>query len=236
MVRLRRCSASSCGGAAPCGGASPRKRPKIPPTTPQRALALTPRSPPLLRTHIPSPSPASHSDRSFAFYALAGTLASSVAAAAYLSSSSSSSAADHRIPSSDQIYADLEKTLEASKSSVRRVVDQMRQTGAAAAVLWKSLASVMSSANQEVRSGFELRVAALLADIAAANSARRAAIVGAGAGPWWIGCWTAWRRRGEWSRAARDAGGGGEGARAAYRRSGGVPRCVGAAPCGPEPP
>ncbi|XP_020090531.1 uncharacterized protein LOC109711739 isoform X2 [Ananas comosus] len=143
-------------------------------------LPSPPAPPPLLRTPIASPSPASHSDRSFAFYALAGTLASSVAAAAYLSSSSS--AADHRIPSSDQIYADLEKTLEASKGSVRRVVDQMRQTGAAAAVLWKSLASVMSSANQEVRSGFELRVAALLADIAAANSARRAAIVGAGGG------------------------------------------------------
>lgn len=40
----------------------------------------------------------------------------------------------------------------------------------------------MSSANQEVRSGFELRVAALLADIAAANAARRAAIVRAGGG------------------------------------------------------
>jgi len=33
-----------------------------------------------------------------------------------------------------------------------------------------------------VRSGFEIRVAALLADIAAANSGRRASIVGAGGG------------------------------------------------------
>lgn len=40
----------------------------------------------------------------------------------------------------------------------------------------------MSSANHEVRSGFELRVAAFLADIAAANESRRAAIVGAGSG------------------------------------------------------
>ena len=40
----------------------------------------------------------------------------------------------------------------------------------------------MSSANQEMRSGFEFRVAALLADIAAASGARRSAIVGAGGG------------------------------------------------------
>lgn len=58
----------------------------------------------------------------------------------------------------------------------------MKQTGAAAAVLWRSLLSVLTSANQGVRSGFELRVAALLADIAAANSARRMALVGAGRG------------------------------------------------------
>ena len=58
----------------------------------------------------------------------------------------------------------------------------MKQTGVAAAVLWKSLRSVMSSANHEVRSGFEFRVAAFLADIAAANASRRSAIVGAGGG------------------------------------------------------
>lgn len=51
-----------------------------------------------------------------------------------------------------------------------------------ASILWQSLSSVLSSANHEVRSGFELRVAALLADIAAANESRRAAIVGAGGG------------------------------------------------------
>lgn len=58
----------------------------------------------------------------------------------------------------------------------------MKQTGIAATVLWKSLRSVLSSANHEVRSGFEVRVAALLADIVAANENRRAAIVGAGGG------------------------------------------------------
>lgn len=52
----------------------------------------------------------------------------------------------------------------------------------AASVLLQSLRSVLSSANHEVRSGFEIRVAALLADIAAANSSRRSAIVGAGGG------------------------------------------------------
>jgi len=55
----------------------------------------------------------------------------------------------------------------------------MMQTAAAASVLWQSLRSVLS---YEVRSGFEFRVAAFLADIAAANSARRAAIVAAGGG------------------------------------------------------
>jgi hypothetical protein len=58
----------------------------------------------------------------------------------------------------------------------------MQHTLTAARVLWKSLLSVLSSANQEVRSGFELRVAALLADITAASAARRAAIVSAGGG------------------------------------------------------
>lgn len=58
----------------------------------------------------------------------------------------------------------------------------MKQTGVAATVLWKSLHSVLSSANHEVRLGFEVRVAALLADIVAAGDSRRAAIVAAGGG------------------------------------------------------
>ncbi|KAF0911254.1 hypothetical protein E2562_008014 [Oryza meyeriana var. granulata] len=81
------------------------------------------------------------------------------------------------------LYADdLEGTLERSRASAARVVERMQQTCAAGKVLCKSLMSVLSSANHEVRSGFELRVAALLADIAAASAARRAAIVSAGGG------------------------------------------------------
>ncbi|CAM8998616.1 unnamed protein product [Rhodiola kirilowii] len=80
------------------------------------------------------------------------------------------------------IYGEFERTMEQYNSSFLRIVNQMKQTGAAAAVLWQSLRSVMSSANHEVRVGFELRVASLLADISAANGSRRAAIVGAGGG------------------------------------------------------
>lgn len=65
---------------------------------------------------------------------------------------------------------------------MKKIINRMKQTGTAASVLWQSLRSVLSSANHEVRSGFELRVAALLADIAAANAGRRSAIVGAGGG------------------------------------------------------
>ncbi|XP_044982869.1 uncharacterized protein LOC123449647 isoform X1 [Hordeum vulgare subsp. vulgare] len=76
----------------------------------------------------------------------------------------------------------IEETLERSRASAARVAEQMRHTWTAGGVLCKSLASVLSSANHEVRSGFELRVAALLADITAASAARRAAIVSAGGG------------------------------------------------------
>ncbi|XP_066384007.1 uncharacterized protein [Miscanthus floridulus] len=76
----------------------------------------------------------------------------------------------------------LEEMLQRSRDSAGRVVERMQHTWTAARVLWKSLLSVLSSANHEVRSGFELRVAALLADIAAASAARRAAIVSAGGG------------------------------------------------------
>lgn len=65
---------------------------------------------------------------------------------------------------------------------MNRLFNRMKQTGVAATVLLKSLKSVLSSANQEVRSGFELKVASLLADIVAASEARRAAIVSAGGG------------------------------------------------------
>lgn len=80
------------------------------------------------------------------------------------------------------VYREMENVVEKSKDSFTRTMNRMKQTGAAASVLWKSLRSVMSSANHEVRAGFELRVAALLADIAAASESRRAALVGAGGG------------------------------------------------------
>lgn len=77
---------------------------------------------------------------------------------------------------------ELEIAMEKSNASFNKIVHRMRQTGAAASVLWQSLSSLMSSANHEVRVGFELRVAALLADITAASEGRRAAIVAAGGG------------------------------------------------------
>ncbi|KAI4316730.1 hypothetical protein L6164_024681 [Bauhinia variegata] len=80
------------------------------------------------------------------------------------------------------LYAGVEQALHKSSDSVKKVFHRCRQTGAAASVLWQSLRSVLSSANHGVRSGFEIRVAALLADIAAANSSRRSAIVSAGGG------------------------------------------------------
>lgn len=115
------------------------------------------------------------------FYALSATLIAAIAASA--ASAALLSTGDPQIKEKAQgLYSDLEQSLGRSGDSVRRVFDRMKQTGVAATMLWKSLRSVLSSANQEVRSGFELRVAALLADIAAANESRRSAIVSAGGG------------------------------------------------------
>ncbi|GAB2267373.1 hypothetical protein Dimus_002358 [Dionaea muscipula] len=83
---------------------------------------------------------------------------------------------------SREIYSTIERAIERSNESAKRIVHRMKQTGVAASVLWQSLKSVLSSANYEVRSGFEFRVASFLADIAAANGSRRAAIVAAGGG------------------------------------------------------
>ncbi|KAL6296298.1 hypothetical protein ACE6H2_004440 [Prunus campanulata] len=83
---------------------------------------------------------------------------------------------------SNPLYDSVRHAVLKSTDSFRRLLHHAKQTGVAASVLWHSLSSVLSSANHEVRSGFELRVAALLADIAAANASRRAAIVGAGGG------------------------------------------------------
>ncbi|KAJ4750471.1 alpha/beta-Hydrolases superfamily protein [Rhynchospora pubera] len=143
------------------------------------APSTTQQPPPSLTTlphSLPSPLPRPRRLRSFPPYFIAGTLVSSAALVYYLSNSSSQPDA------SDRIYTDLSETLEKSKCSARRLMTHMKQTGAAAAVLWRSLLSVLTSANQGVRSGFELRVAALLADIAAANTTRRMALVGAGRG------------------------------------------------------
>ncbi|KAL7127447.1 hypothetical protein ABFS83_14G253800 [Erythranthe nasuta] len=80
------------------------------------------------------------------------------------------------------MYLEVEAGIEKSNDSINRILNKMKQTGVAASILWQSLRSVMSSANHEVRAGFELRVAALLADIVAASDSRRVAIVGAGGG------------------------------------------------------
>eukprot|EP00268_Persea_americana_P060033 TRINITY_DN7434_c0_g1_i2.p1 TRINITY_DN7434_c0_g1~~TRINITY_DN7434_c0_g1_i2.p1 ORF type:complete len:1073 (-),score=246.02 TRINITY_DN7434_c0_g1_i2:302-3520(-) len=135
-----------------------------------------PNPPPILSPN-PSLYPLS-SPKPFSFYALSATLVSAIAASAALLSSDDAQLKEK----SKNLYSDVEQSIGRSGDSIRRVLDRMKQTGVAAAVLWKSLRSVLSSANQEVRSGFELRVAALLADIAAANQSRRSAIVGAGGG------------------------------------------------------
>lgn len=80
------------------------------------------------------------------------------------------------------LYDAVQRAAHQSAESFRRIIRHAKQTGVTASVLWHSLRSVLSSANHEVRSGFQLRVAALLADISAANASRRAAIVGAGGG------------------------------------------------------
>ena len=67
-------------------------------------------------------------------------------------------------------------------NSFDRIFHHAKHTGVAATVLWQLLRSVLSSVNHEVRSDFEIRVTALLADIATVNSARRATINGEGGG------------------------------------------------------
>ncbi|ERN04909.1 uncharacterized protein LOC18433074 isoform X2 [Amborella trichopoda] len=111
---------------------------------------------------IPSPPP-----KKLVFFATSATVISATALAAFFLSSEDQNPKIlfHKVSEAASYFS-----------------DRLWKTGAAASVLWKSLRSVMSSANQGVRLGFELRVASLLADIAAANEGRRAAIVGAGKG------------------------------------------------------
>ncbi|KAG4379416.1 hypothetical protein GLYMA_17G244300v4 [Glycine max] len=106
----------------------------------------------------------------------AAAISAVVASAALLSDS------DRGGGGTNPLHEGAERAARKAADSFDRIFHHAKRTGVAAAVLWQSLRSVLSSANHEVRSGFEIRVAALLADIAAANSARRAAIVGAGGG------------------------------------------------------
>ncbi|KAE8653978.1 hypothetical protein F3Y22_tig00117056pilonHSYRG00609 [Hibiscus syriacus] len=117
--------------------------------------------------------------------ALSATLLSAVVASvAVLLVDKGNEASDDNNPNPRRspLYESIEYSIQKSNESFRRIVHQAKQTSVAASVLWQSLRSVMSSANHEVRVGFELRVASLLADIAAANASRRAAIVSANGG------------------------------------------------------
>ncbi|PIA56384.1 hypothetical protein AQUCO_00700597v1 [Aquilegia coerulea] len=120
------------------------------------------------------------------FLLISATLISGIVASATLLSTSNNNNNNNDHDgfknTSNELYANVQHSIERSKDSVNKVFNQMKQTGVAATVLLKSLSSVLSSANQEVRSGFELRVASLLADIVAANESRRLAIVNAGGG------------------------------------------------------
>lgn len=127
---------------------------------------LTPPWPALLQKEAPASPP-----RSVFFYAAligSATAAAAAAAIAYTKDGG--------------FTQKMEESLEKSLASLRRIYDGCKQTGVAATVLLTSLRSVLSSANQEVRSGFELRVASLLADISSASESRRSAIVAAGGG------------------------------------------------------
>ncbi|XVF36235.1 hypothetical protein REPUB_Repub19eG0040700 [Reevesia pubescens] len=117
-------------------------------------------------------------------FALSATLLSAVIASVVVFSAKEGNEVSDGNPNprKSPIYDSIEHTIHTSNESFKRIVHHAKQTCVAASVLWQSLRSVMSSANHEVRAGFELRVASLLADISAANASRRAAIVSAGGG------------------------------------------------------
>ncbi|MQL71468.1 hypothetical protein Taro_003791 [Colocasia esculenta] len=150
------------------------------PEDPQHVLL----QPPAFRRHTPPPPPPvpippSSISSLPSPYLVAGTVISAAALAALLYSASSEEQLRRR---ADELRQDLEVAVERSSESLGRVIGRMKQTGAAAAVLWKSLASVLTSANQEVQKEFEFRVAAFVADIVAVDEGRRSAIVSAGGG------------------------------------------------------
>ncbi|KAI3460251.1 hypothetical protein Pfo_016914 [Paulownia fortunei] len=138
--------------------------------------------PPPALHHNYHPAPLPSSSLALSKTSLIAALSAATLLAAYtISPSKDDPVSEHRAKWKS-IYSEVETAIEKSNESINKIVNKMKQTGVAASVLWQSLRSVMSSANHEVRAGFELRVAALLADIVAASDSRRAAIVGAGGG------------------------------------------------------
>ncbi|KAJ4832859.1 hypothetical protein Tsubulata_045727 [Turnera subulata] len=175
---------------------SSSKSPIEPPTN-----LKNPQPPPPIRHEHPltatAASPSSSSSSSLSRYsavAVSATLLSAVLASVAVMSTETNPNPWSRNNQNDEsnnnnnrngyspLYDAVEQAVAKSNESFRRVSNHVRQTGVAASVLWQSLRSVFSSANHEVRVGFELRVAAFLADISAANAARRVALVGAGGG------------------------------------------------------
>ncbi|KAI4336956.1 hypothetical protein L6164_015421 [Bauhinia variegata] len=140
--------------------------------------------PPGPRRHLPSPLssvPASSLSRTTPV-ALSVTVVSAFLAsiAFVLFDYQNQQQSDEKV--SNPLYAGVEHAIHKSNDSFEKVFNHIKQTCVAASVLWQSLRSVLSSTNHGVRSGFEIRAAAFIADIAAANSSRRSAIVGAGGG------------------------------------------------------
>ncbi|KAL6504382.1 hypothetical protein OROGR_026305 [Orobanche gracilis] len=151
------------------------------PSEPLTNLKNSQHTPPphaLLRIHHPATIPSSSSSLPKISLIAAISTASTVVAVYTLSPSKD---LEHGSKLTS-IYSEVDAAIEKSNESIHKILNRMKQTGIAASVLWKSLRSVLSSANHEVRAGFELRVAALLADIVAASDGRRAAIVSAGGG------------------------------------------------------
>ncbi|KAJ1396941.1 Armadillo-type fold [Sesbania bispinosa] len=152
--------------------------------SPEKNVGNSQIAPPPVPNHHPSLSPITSSSlsRTSAIALSAAVVSAVVASVALLSSDYDSQHKSDHGGAPNPLYNAAEHAVHRSAESLNRIFHHVKRTGVAASVLWQSLRSVLSSANHEVRSGFEIRVAALLADIAAANSNRRAAIVGAGGG------------------------------------------------------
>ncbi|KAK1277228.1 hypothetical protein QJS04_geneDACA017175 [Acorus gramineus] len=149
-----------------------RRLPPPPSASLRRLLSIPSRPPPPPLNSLSPPPPPPPTKSRLPYLVLSLAVISSLAFASSTSSSSSP----------DNLYTQIDDSIKRCRESLERLSSRMRHTGAAAAVLWKSLMSVLTSANNEVRLGFELRVASLLADILAASGARRAAIMAAGDG------------------------------------------------------